>query len=743
MQIAESAWQMQTVRGHIAALEQCARAMSSRQYAALTEVFRELYIALDELQVTQKALARSERELADFFENGPVGLYWVGADGRILRANQTELDILGYTRDEYVGHHIAEFHVDREIIEDILRRLTRSETLHNYEARLRARDGTIKYVLINSNVFWEDGQFVHTRCFTRDITERKRAEESLQFLSEASSVLTASLDYHDTLERVLQLTVPALADWCLLHLIEDDGPARQMVAHIDPEKEELLREFHGGCPLDPRCLSGAQDEQFAAHPELYPTIPESMLKAMARDSRQCELLRKVGVTSMLHVPLMARGRAIGALTLGAGPSGRRYTQADLVLAQELARRAALAIDNASLYSKAQDEIATRKKLQVQLVLSQKMESIGRLAGGVAHDFNNLLTAISGNAELALGMLEPSHPVREDLKAIEDAAGRAASLTRQLLAFARKQIIEPHVLNLNDLVLDMDKLLRRLIGADIELVTLPAPDLANVKVDLSQIEQVLVNLVVNARDAMPIGGQLTIETGNVLLDESYVRSYVNMAPGHYIVLAVSDTGVGMSPEVQARLFEPFFTTKDPGKGTGLGLATSYGIVRQHGGHICVYSEIGHGTTIRVYLPRTEDVAAAPARHDVSKDMPQGAETVLLVEDEPAVRALAARSLRALGYTVIEAGDGVQALKVATEHAGTIQLLLTDVIMPQMGGKALADWVVRTRPGIRVLFMSGYTDNAITQHGRLDPGIVFLQKPFSPAALAQKVREILDS
>jgi two-component system, cell cycle sensor histidine kinase and response regulator CckA len=389
-----------------------------------------------------------------------------------------------------------------------------------------------------------------------------------------------------------------------------------------------------------------------------------------------------------------------------------------------------------------EDITERTQLEAQVLQMQKMESIGRLAGGIAHDFNNLLTVIIGNTGLASEALAPNHPVLEDLQAIQAASQRAAGLTHQLLAFARKQILEPRVISLNDLIVEMDKLLRRLIREDIELVTLPTSDLWQVKVDPGQIEQVLVNLVINARDAMLNGGQLTIETRNVVLDDAYVRSHISIIPGSYVMLAVSDTGVGMSSQVQTRLFEPFFTTKEPGKGTGLGLATCYGIIKQHGGNIWVYSEVDHGTTFKVYLPRADESVDANAVSDQAEHL-RGTETVLLVEDEPAVRELSARVLRNLGYIVLEAINGTEGLGAAPAHTGQIDLLLADVVMPEVGGKALSEQLTSQYPNMRVLFMSGYTDNAIVHHGRLDEGVAFLQKPFTPAALARKVRAVLDA
>ena len=379
----------------------------------------------------------------------------------------------------------------------------------------------------------------------------------------------------------------------------------------------------------------------------------------------------------------------------------------------------------------------------QLRQAQKMEAVGKLAGGVAHDFNNLLTAISGHSELSLRRLGTDDPLRRNLEGIKSASERAASLTRQLLAFSRKQVLQPKVLDLNDVVVETNKLLRRLIGEDIDLLTVLEPSLGKIKADPGQIGQVLMNLSVNARDAMPRCGKLTIETSNIYIDEEYARRHVSVAPGWYVMLAVSDTGCGMDDATQKRIFEPFFTTKEVGKGTGLGLSTVYGIVKQSGGNIWVYSEEGRGTTFKVYLPRTDKVVEkleASSSHD---DTPCGTETVLLVEDEEIVRDMTHEILRMSGYHVLESSHGSEALDVCEKHPGPIHLMLTDVVMPHMSGRELAERLMPLRPEMRVLYMSGYTDDAIVHHGVLDEGMAFIEKPFTPNALARKVRESLDA
>ncbi len=389
------------------------------------------------------------------------------------------------------------------------------------------------------------------------------------------------------------------------------------------------------------------------------------------------------------------------------------------------------------------DITDRRRLEDQLRQSQKMEAVGQLAGGVAHDFNNLLTAILGYCNLILDEIPREDPLRRDLEEIQSAGERAASLTRQLLAFSRRQMLHPQVVDINTVVQQMEKLLRRLISEDVELVTALAPALAAVRVDPAAIEQILVNLTVNARDAMPVGGRLTIETANVDLDDTYAVTHMTMTPGPYVMIAVSDTGEGMDDATRVRVFEPFFTTKERGKGSGLGLATVYGMVKQSGGYIWVYSEPGHGTVFKVYLPP----AAEPSATDDScggrseADSMHGWETVLLVEDEDAVRALAREVLRRHGYVVLEARHGVDALRVAERHTDAIHLLVTDLVMPHMSGRDLAERLSTVRPAMKALFMSGYTDHAV-MHRDLTPGSAFIQKPFTPEMFARKVRTILD-
>ena len=383
----------------------------------------------------------------------------------------------------------------------------------------------------------------------------------------------------------------------------------------------------------------------------------------------------------------------------------------------------------------------RKHLEEQLFLSQKMEAIGRLAGGIAHDFNNLLTAILGYGQLLLLDIDEDDPKRSHVEQIQKAGQSAASLTGQLLAFSRKQVLQPIVLDLNSVVANLGKMLQRMIGEDVNLMIIAHPALGYVKADPGQIEQVIMNLAINARDAMPRGGKLTIETLNVDLDEAYAREHVSVNPGSFIMLAVSDTGSGMDKETQARIFEPFFTTKGIGKGTGLGLSTVYGIVKQSGGNIWVYSEPDRGTTFKIYLPRVDE-EPSPFTQEADKTGSQGSETILLIEDDQDVRRLARAILQMNGYRVLEAERESEALLICEQQDEPIHLMISDVVMPKLSGPILAEQLSRLRPEMKVLFMSGYTDEAIVHHGILGPGTAFLQKPFTPQALTSKVRQVLN-
>jgi len=391
----------------------------------------------------------------------------------------------------------------------------------------------------------------------------------------------------------------------------------------------------------------------------------------------------------------------------------------------------------------QRDITGRKKLEARLLQSQKLETVGKLAGGIAHEFNSILTAIIGQSELLAGELPHGNPLVKNAAEIRKAAERAAILTRQLLAYGRKQILQPEILDLNAVLTGMENMILHLMGRNVEVRLNPSAGLKSVKADAGQIEQVVVNIAMNAAEAMPNGGKLTLETANVTLDADYVSRFPELKAGEYTMLAIGDTGAGMSDEVKARVFEPFFTTKGVGKGTGLGLATCHGIIQQSGGHIAVYSEPGRGTTFKIYLPQAGQEMKSPTQPKASADLPRGTERILLVEDDPSLREMAGELLERLGYTVLKAANGIEAMSIIHQQGrGHIDLLFTDVVMPHMSGKELADRIHALHPQTKILFTSAYTESAIVHQGVLDKSVALLQKPYTPSALAQKLREVLD-
>jgi two-component system, cell cycle sensor histidine kinase and response regulator CckA len=451
---------------------------------------------------------------------------------------------------------------------------------------------------------------------------------------------------------------------------------------------------------------------------------------------------EVGLRSTISVPLISKDEVIGILYLHSLQSAR-YTDLDLKLAENLGALMAGGIANARLFAERKKAEEEKTSLEEQLRQSQKMEAIGRLAGGIAHDFNNLLTVINGYSQLCLDHVKEEGPAREHLAQIQKAVERASGLTHQLLAFSRRQIMEMKVLDLGDLLREVDRILRRVIGEDISLVTVYGKDLGSVKADPSQIEQVILNLAVNARDAMPKGGKLLVEVENIELDDRYVRLHVGAKEGRYVMLSISDSGIGMSREIMERIFEPFFTTKEKGKGTGLGLSTVYGIVKQSGGNIWVYSEPGQGTTFKIYFPRVdnaEDLPEIEAGNEEAGD--GGSETILVVEDDKEVRQLVVECLELQGYAVFQASHWAEAIGLCERVREPIHLVLSDVVLPEISGPQMIDRLLKIRRDFAVLFMSGYTDTSIVNHGALDEGMKFLQKPFTFRKLAGKVREALD-
>ena len=511
-------------------------------------------------------------------------------------------------------------------------------------------------------------------------------------------------------------------------------PIKILIVEDNPNDAELLVRELRRAEFEPTWQRVETESDFLAGIKERPDIILSDY-SMPRFSglRAAELLQESG----LNIPFILISGTVGEEI---AVEAMKYGATDYLLKDRVARLGPAVIRAINEI----EERAEHKRLERQFIEAQKMEVIGQLAAGVAHDFNNILGVIIGYSDLVKTELNPEDPVQKYVEEIRQAADRAVGLTRQLLIFSRKQTVQLVVLDLNAIIKDTEKMLRRLVHDKIELTIIPDKDAGRIKADAGQIGQVLMNLAVNARDAMPNGGKLLIETHNITLDENYTRAHKDVKPGDYVMLAVSDTGVGMTEEVKLHLFEAFFTTKPAGKGTGLGLATCQTIVKQCGGHIGVYSELGNGTTFKIYFPMEQRPAPATSQPAQVPRLPCGTETVLLVEDDPSVRHLANKVLVGRGYTVLQASNGQEGLQMARAHKGEpIRLVITDVVMPQMGGKLMAGWLRAMYPNIKVLLTSGYTDEVIAQQGVLEPGVAFLQKPYTPGALTRKVRALLDT
>jgi PAS domain S-box-containing protein len=642
-----------------------------------------------ERELEQAAQRRARRKAEDSIrklslavEQAKNAIFMTDPNGAINYLNPAFEEIYGYSRREALGKSpriLKSGQHDQAFYERFWQRLLAGESVREEFVNKR-RDGQLVTVETSvSPVLDSEGRRVGFIAVQDDITRRKRAEKEM----------------YKSAERFRSL-------------IEN---AQDIITVID-----LRGTFLFQSPASQRLL-GRSPEEFVGrnafefvHPEDAAGVREALRRMVASpDLPQTALFRfrhADGSWRMLE--------GIGRLLIGEEPLQFVVNSRDAT---------------------------DRRALEDQLRLAQKMEAVGQLAGGVAHDFNNLLTAILGYGSLLASRLAPGAPGREEIDEILRASERAAALTKQLLAFSRKQVLEPVVLDVNELIRNLEKLLRRLIEEDVQLVTLLDPSVARVRVDPGQLEQVIMNLVVNARDAMPGGGKLTIETANTSLDEAYAQQHVTVHPGSYVMVSVSDTGIGMDAATKQHFFEPFFTTKEKGKGTGLGLSTVYGIVKQSGGNIWVYSEPGKGTTFKVYLPRVEEIAAEGVPLSANSLPAVGTETILLVEDESSIRALAKRVLEERGYRVLEAGSGKDALELVRGKEGQIHLLLTDLVMPDMGGTELASSLEDKHPAIRVLFMSGYTDDGVVRNGLLGPGRAFLQKPFTPTMLVRKIRDVL--
>ncbi len=651
----------------------------------------ENFTDITERKKAEEALSKSEERYRMLVEESFDGV-WIQKGVKIAFANRRLHEMLGYEPGELEGrNHWIVYHPDYQALtrERAQARLRGESPPSTYEVKFLRKDGSSFWGEINAKVINYLGE-PGIQVWARDISERKQAEETL----------------HAERERFRSLSENAPFG---MAMIDKDGTFK----YINPKFKELFG-------YDLNDVPDGKTWFRKAYPD--PTYRHNVISAWLDDLTSSEFGEK-------------RPRIFKVKCKDGTEKIIHFISVQLETGENL-----MACEDITERVRAEQAL---QETQEQLRQAQKMEAIGRLAGGIAHDFNNLLTVIKGYSELSLLGLREGDPLKDNLNEIYKAGERAANLTRQLLAFSRKQILEFKVLNLNALIQDLDKMLHRILGEDIELIYRLSEDAGKVKTDPGQIEQVILNLAVNARDAMPSGGKLFIETNRVDVGETNRLAYPDIGLGSYVRLTITDTGVGMTREVKEHLFEPFFTTKAKGKGTGLGLSTVYGIVKQSGGNINVSSEPGCGTTFNIYLPRVEEEEDILKKDDHQTSPGIGNETILIAEDERSVRELAVRILKVRGYQIYEVPDGLEALRMVQDHPDRkIDLLLTDVVMPGMSGKELADRLKVSKPDLKVLFISGYTDDAIVHHGVLDKGVNFVQKPFTPEALAKKVREVLD-
>ena len=649
------------------------------------EMFKKLQ--LNQIE-TEKQLKNAEQKYMDIVDNSTNIIQSVDTNGFILLMNKKGCELLGYFREEIIGRHIKEIYASEtwENMEKGFKELKQKGTLFVGDGKMLKKNGeTIDVEIQSLSIYDNNGNFVRTRSIIRDVTEHKKLE---------SLILQEKQDWENLFNTITDMITIHDNDF---NIIRANKAAEKILnlPILDKNKAKCYKYYHGKDCNPPGCPS-------------------------------CQAIKTGKFTNFEifepHLNMWLEIRAIPRIDENNLTIGLIHIVRDITERKKIEQ--------------------TLKKTEQQFLQSQKMEAVGRLAGGIAHDFNNLLTVIKGYTELLLMGFDENDSRKDSADEIKKAADRAASLTRQLLAFSRKQVFQSKDLNINTLVSDMTKMLHRLIGEDIELVTSLSSELGFVNADPGQLEQVILNIVVNARDAMPKGGKLIIETANVELDETYSQEHIGIKPGQYVMLAISDTGHGIPEDIRSHIFEPFFTTKEKDKGTGLGLSTVYGIIKQSGGYIWLYSEPDKGTSFKIYFPQIKEVIKESALTSAPVELQKGNETILLVEDDDMVRNLIRLILEKNGYTVLEAGNAEKVTFLCKQHKGKINIMVSDVIMPKISGPQLFKKVAPLRPDMKVLYMSGYTDEAIVRHGVLEAGINFIQKPFTPDSIIRKIHEVLN-
>jgi PAS domain S-box-containing protein len=695
--------------------------------------------------ISYKRIRESEERFRSLSSNSPDIIYTIGNDGSFTYVNPAWERILGHRTEDVIGRFFTQFVKPEDIplYKQIFKETRdKNRTVRDLTGTILHQNGSERYFSLSAAPNLDaEGKVIGVVGTFKDITDRQLAEEALQYRVELEKLITSISTHFINLssERInpeINLALKQIGDFArtersfIFRFIDSGGKVENTHVWTAAGTAPPLSHFEGASAQDlPWFFDKVGRQEVVSIPKVAQLPPEAEVEKNAFLSR--------GIKSLLCVPMVYGGTLIGFLGFDSSGEERDWSEEIKTLLTIVGEIFAHALERLWV----EDE---KMKLEEQLRQSQKMEAIGRLAGGVAHDFNNMLTGIIGYADLLLLGLNRDHPLTGKVEEIKKAGKRAASLTQQLLAFSRKQMLQPKVLDLNLVVADLKRMLQRLIGEDISLETQLESGLFRVKVDPNQMGQVLMNLVVNARDAMARGGEITIETANVVLDQAFGRKRgVSLQPGPYVLLEVRDTGTGIDPETRSHIFEPFFTTKELGKGTGLGLSTVYGIIKQSGGYIWVESRPEEGTSFQIFLPQAEGQAVVQEGRPQATSLLQGTETILVVEDNELVRNMTSEALKQYGYRVIEAPGGEQALKVIGGYAEKIDLLLTDVVMPGLNGRELADQILTLRPDIKVLYMSGYADNAIVQYGVIQPGLAFIEKPFSPETLAETIRQIVSS